>query len=507
MQFSAQQIQGGGQYGPKTKTGNWFEDLLTQECKYAEFRNKKDSGKLLINLRAKRMKTCCAPVALSYTEDGTVKYGNSITFYNDYAKACLACDPFEETMPRSELYVVSGSPSIEPNARNAFVITKLEKPDLVDPLAPPTTDTLHYNEDFLITVNPFISVDEQTGLLRPPLYLASTLKTDRNLTKWSNRQYVYLTETLDYNCVWNVKMPTKGKFDGVQSRFGDAVPVKTKAECCIVHKATKMPLAIDTAYGECTDFGGEYEISCHAFAGVGKNEIIVSEANGVAVPGSILKKELSQNIWTIVNSETPEEAESPNPPLPPKMTVDSLLNIFRRSLYAGGANYTSFRLKFPKNVSKVDIEDVKYAVKDFDSPLSDQTIKIMLSGLQVSNTDTMLSLSKVMAFFRGEEFGGERLDIVMKAYCEVVEKCTSFEQILSSYQFKHHPRVVGGASTEESIRDEFKTSMHNFLSYRPKNSLPVVSKSDFVEYYADVSAEVADTEGFIECIARSWGLL
>ena len=66
MQFSAQQIQGGGQYGPKTKTGNWFEDLLTQECKYAEFRNKKDSGKLLINLRAKRMKICCAPVALSY---------------------------------------------------------------------------------------------------------------------------------------------------------------------------------------------------------------------------------------------------------------------------------------------------------------------------------------------------------------------------------------------------------------------------------------------------------
>ena len=89
--------------------------------------------------------------------------------------------------------------------------------------------------------------------------------------------------------------------------------------------------------------------------------------------------------------------------------------------------------------SKVDIEDVKYAVKDFDSPLSDQTIKIMLSGLQVSKTDTMLSLSKVMAFFRGEEFGGERLDIVMKAYCEVVEKCTSFEQILfaDTKRFSH----------------------------------------------------------------------
>ena len=119
----------------------------------------------------------------------------------------------------------------------------------------------------------------------------------------------------------------------------------------------------------------------------------------------------------------------------------------------------------------------------------------------------MLSLSKVMSFFRGEEFSGERLDVVIKAYTEVVEKCTSFEKVLCTYQFKHHPRVVGGASTEESIRDEFKTNMHNFLSYRPKNSLPVVSKSDFVEYYADVSAEVADTEGFIDCVARSWGLI
>merc|ERR1719375_1392714 len=261
-------------------------------------------------------------------------------------------------------------------------------------------------------------------------------------------------------------MPVKGKFDGVQSRFGDAVPVKTKQECCIVHKATS-----------------------------------------VAVPGSIMKQELAQNIWTIVTSETPEEAESPNPPLPPPMTVEALLNIFRRSLYAGGANYTTFRMKFPKNVSKVDIEDVKYAVKEFDTPLSDQTIKFLLSGLQVSNTDTMLSISKVMAFFRGEDFSGERLDVILKAYNEVVEKLASFEKILSTYQFKYHPRVVGGASNEESIREEFKASMHNFLSYRPKNSLPVVSKSDFIEYYADISAEVADTEGFVDCIARSWGLI
>jgi len=152
------------------------------------------------------------------------------------------------------------------------------------------------------------------------------------------------------------------------------------------------------------------------------------------------------------------------------------------------------------------MEDVKFAIKEFDSPLTDQTVKLMLSTLTNSTSDNMISLSKVMSFIRGENFSGERLEIVVKAYREVVEKCTSFEQILSSYQCKNHPRVVGGVSTEEAVREEFKTTMHNFLSYRPKNSLPVVSKSDFVEYYADISAEVADTEGFIGCVAHSWGL-
>lgn len=31
MQFSTQQVAGGAQYGPRTRVGNWFEDMVLQE--------------------------------------------------------------------------------------------------------------------------------------------------------------------------------------------------------------------------------------------------------------------------------------------------------------------------------------------------------------------------------------------------------------------------------------------------------------------------------------------
>ena len=47
--------------------------------------------------------------------------------------------------------------------------------------------------------------------MKKPLYLASTLKTERAASKWSNRQAVFTTELADYNTVWKIYQPAKGK--------------------------------------------------------------------------------------------------------------------------------------------------------------------------------------------------------------------------------------------------------------------------------------------------------
>jgi hypothetical protein len=130
MQFSVQQLSGGAQYGPRTRVGNWFEDIVLQEerwvwsciiptqskhgvvtlglsllgwlgklvvcwmltytnigmgiqadnvcpkswslirradaphhtARYAEFRHKKESGKLAIGFRSRRFNICCQKV-------------------------------------------------------------------------------------------------------------------------------------------------------------------------------------------------------------------------------------------------------------------------------------------------------------------------------------------------------------------------------------------------------------------------------------------------------------
>jgi len=58
MQFAPQELQGGTLYGPKTRVGNWFNETVLQEERYAEFRKKKETGELAIGFRSHRFYIC-----------------------------------------------------------------------------------------------------------------------------------------------------------------------------------------------------------------------------------------------------------------------------------------------------------------------------------------------------------------------------------------------------------------------------------------------------------------
>ena len=45
MQFTPQQLAGGGRYSSKTKIGNWSEDLSLQNVRLAEYLKRKAAGK------------------------------------------------------------------------------------------------------------------------------------------------------------------------------------------------------------------------------------------------------------------------------------------------------------------------------------------------------------------------------------------------------------------------------------------------------------------------------
>ena len=72
MNFSGQQLQGGAQYSARTRVGNWQEDIQLMEEKYADFRKKKETGKLAIGIRSRRFHICLQKVGV-YIANGDLK--------------------------------------------------------------------------------------------------------------------------------------------------------------------------------------------------------------------------------------------------------------------------------------------------------------------------------------------------------------------------------------------------------------------------------------------------
>jgi hypothetical protein len=63
MQFTPQQLAGGHKYSAKTKVGNWYEDALLEEAKYADFQRTYASGTLALRKQEEKKARCLKHVS------------------------------------------------------------------------------------------------------------------------------------------------------------------------------------------------------------------------------------------------------------------------------------------------------------------------------------------------------------------------------------------------------------------------------------------------------------
>lgn len=63
MQFTPQQLAGGHKYSAKTKVGNWYEDALLEEAKYADFQRTYTSGTLALRKQEEKKARCLKHVS------------------------------------------------------------------------------------------------------------------------------------------------------------------------------------------------------------------------------------------------------------------------------------------------------------------------------------------------------------------------------------------------------------------------------------------------------------
>eukprot|EP00944_MAST-04C_sp_MAST-4C-sp1_P002011 g2011.t1 len=260
MQFTPQQLAGAGRYSHKTRIGNWCEDLAIEEVKLQDFLKNKKKGTLLTMQAGIRQQKSLQPVPVTYSADGCLRFGDSIKLQSSSTKGDLCSNTSEKLSYTDEVYATtvcgaeSKTKSVSPGcARNTFVITKWPKYDYPD-------NILRTGQPFLLGCNPSLRVDDDSGMLRPLLFLSSKIVDTNNFAKISNHQQVSLQGgDLRYSMVWE----TLGVADRRYQRNGE--PVQANSRVVLRHKATGTPLACDPVYQQTTDFGREYEVACHQY--------------------------------------------------------------------------------------------------------------------------------------------------------------------------------------------------------------------------------------------------
>lgn len=212
MNATPQQVSGGSKYSNKTLLGNWSEELAVGESKLQGFKKRSESGSLALRKQELKIARCMEIVPHTYSEDGLVRFGDTVILRHDQTGTVLSCDPFEDQVARQNKFLVTASlqPSVPARARNVFRLVRPE-PALRSPDDDGSDAVLKVGQAFVLECNESLLIQPGSNLLAPLLYLASTKKNERNVTRNTNRQMVYLSPQCDAECVWMAIVPSRGK--------------------------------------------------------------------------------------------------------------------------------------------------------------------------------------------------------------------------------------------------------------------------------------------------------
>jgi len=378
MQFTPQQLAGGGRYSNKTKIGNWSEDLSLQEVRLAEYLKQKASGNLLAAQDRKQEILFTSRVPHSYAGDNRVRFGDTIMLQNQLTTGMLASnlDTKVQTSGQAmEAYsVTAGLPVLDsngnvPTARTTFVVMKWPKHQGYS-----EDGALRVGEPFLLAANPQLRVDEKTGYLRPPVCLMSEIVDTMRYAAMSNHQRVTLQGgSAKYCMAWTVAPISDRKYHSIGQDF-----VQANTDYTILHLGTRSPLAADTEYPTQTNFGGEYEVACHQYLKMGKTLNMIRERDGVTTGDVGQRAQLGHNRWSFVMSTTPEAAIDNRVFLP--MTPAGVIAVLRARLEGStGQLRAAFEGMDDRGDGVLDKEEFRWGLKDFGVPLTDDEFDIVMA--------------------------------------------------------------------------------------------------------------------------------
>ncbi|RLN54797.1 hypothetical protein BBJ29_007593 [Phytophthora kernoviae] len=481
MQFTPQQLVGAGRYAPSTRIGNWNEDLMLEEARMKEFVLRKAQGSLLathtlkaafLNQKAPR----------SFDPEGYLRFNQAVALGHLDSDALLACNIFEETpsVGSNEFHVTTIS-SNTAAARNTFRVvspqawkTAVAKGDEFSFDRP--GEPLRYDEPFLLMCNEALLVDDQSVLLRPPLFLKSGLKTERSMSPITYRQRVWMSAEVNSSALW---ICAKADLAGTEKLLAAGQQVIAGDRIAVVHKMTGQALFAESVSKQPTDFGVELEVCTHTARGTGKRHHLAAEIEGTRTPDTGGLSNLGPNTWAFVLARSAHEAQDDRT-LPQFACATSVIDVLQCCLAA----------------------DSLWIIRQQHRtlPLRDEHLDLLFDSFDKRKAGffPVADLLKALRF----PVPDSRLALMEAAYDRLKQQAPDGKLTLEFICAAYDPSIDSRVGAQQLSLNDAVTAYRNL--WPVQNAAAEVSRCDFVNVYSDISVVVGNDAHFEQLLAESW---
>ena len=507
MQFTPQQIAGGIKFSSVTRIGNWAEEVALAEAKLNNFQKQSAGGSLLLRKQQAKIKQCTQTVPHSFSEDGYIRFGDTVVLQHVSSGKVLACDPYEDIFPGFKKFLVSGCSEVSPMARNTFVVCR--PPDNVKLMNSFESDDeiLRYAQPFMLQCNESLLISADNNSMAPPLYLASAHKNERISTKISNKQAAFMQETPNADCVWNIQQPSKGKIGSTERFVSAGLPISSNEPFVMSHQTTNTFISTNSSNTELSDFGHEYEIFTSRESGKGKLAVMTSEFSGKTTTGQLTKPTVEDNEWIFVTAADPLAATD-NRIIPVPPTFEELLDeIFQAIVSDNIGGFMELRKDFQDidsmNDGRLDIREAKKVLEKKGLAMSSGRYDQVFDSIDVKS-DRLIYFKEFISLIR-MPLSDDRLKLMAEIYSDNDmggSDRVPLATLCQRYQTRNHPLVQSGKYGPEEMRKIYFAKVIESANIR--NHAPYVSMDSFVDYFSDLSSAIPDDEEFEKVFRGLW---
>ena len=394
-------------------------------------------------------------------------------------------------------------------ARTTFRITRPPSA-FKNPLEDEDDIILKYGQPFCLASNESLRYGEGETVRDPDLYLSSTLKNERNATKGSNRQCVYLSAAQTSDAVWFCMRPSRGRDPKSERTMAIGHPIYADDSFVFTHHSSNTFLKADRNVKEYTDFGVEAELSTEKSASIGKLGIVISEQSGQTAAGTLTKPDVPSNLWHFQYSDNPATAVERRC-IPEKASVDGLLKELRRQILSSGIfGMVHFRRQVLSSISGYDgaqtassithREDARIALINAGCELKDTRFGQIMDSFDPKKSgyvDILVILEHIAKLSDDEACDYQsRESLVSAKFRELLggKKSITVSELMERFRPEELPFVKSGEYTSEEAMEAFRAA---FPVPRKKHvAAPALNQTQFSGFFADIGASIPDDEYF-----------